>query len=85
VSVLPERHRLLLDHIAISGGMSICHPAGPAGRTAHAVEFTIGEQIEIHGHHGATKFELQGLIEVKLNFRIQVKLSSSGPALGPVY
>jgi hypothetical protein len=31
--------------------MPICHLVGPAGRAAHAVEFLIGEQFDIRGHH----------------------------------
>ena len=37
--------------------MPIWHLAGPAGRAADAVEFSIGEPFDIRGYHGATKLE----------------------------
>ena len=52
--------------------MPICHVAGPAGRAADVVEFSIGEQFDIRGHHGAMKLERQALIEVKPNCRMRV-------------
>jgi len=52
--------------------MPICHLAGPAGRAADAVGFSIGEQYDIRGHHRATKLERQTLIEVKPNCRMRV-------------
>jgi hypothetical protein len=52
--------------------MPIYQPARPAGRAMHAVEFSIGEQLDIQGRYGAAKYAYQALTEVKPNCRLRV-------------